>query len=156
LRRVWVIAAIIVALDQITKFLVVRCLGDAPVPILHGYFQLVNWRNTGAAWGILRNYNFVLAAISIVTLAALYFFRNTFGIQRAVAQWAFGLINGGIVGNLIDRLALGHVVDFLDFHVGEHHWPAFNVADSAICVGVFLYVIISWHHDATDAQKSKS
>jgi len=157
LRRVGLIAAIIVVLDQLTKLLVARHLADSPpVPVIDGFFQLVNWRNTGAAWGILHNYNLVLAAISVATVLALYVFRRTFGIERAASAWALGLINGGIIGNVIDRLRLGHVVDFLDFYVGVHHWPAFNVADSAICVGVVLYIIVSWHHDATDAHNAQN
>ena len=156
MRRVGLIAAVIVALDQLTKCQVARCLGDTPVPILDGDFQLVNWRNTGAAWGILHGYNIVLAIISIVTVLALYIFRRTFGIERPAPAWALGLINGGIIGNLIDRLCLGHVVDFLDFHIGSNHWPAFNIADSAICVGVVIYIIVSWRHDATDAHKAQS
>jgi signal peptidase II len=66
---------------------------------------------------------------------------------------ALGLISGGIIGNLIDRLRVGYVIDFLDFHIGRNHWPAFNVADSAICVGVVLYIIVSWQSDG-EAQKA--
>jgi signal peptidase II len=62
---------------------------------------------------------------------------------------------GGIVGNLIDRVWLGHVVDFLDFHVGRHHWPAFNVADAAICVGVALYMLDSWRAERETAETEK-
>jgi len=148
LRRVGIIAVLIVVLDQLTKWLVVQYISPAqPIPIIDGFFQLVHWRNTGAAWGILRDYNIVLAIISVLTVLALYLFRHTFGIQRPAAGWALGLIAGGIVGNVIDRLRLHCVVDFLDFYAGAHHWPAFNVADSAICVGVVLYIIVSWRNE---------
>lgn len=148
MRRVGIIAVLIVVLDQLTKWLVVQYISPAqPIPIIDGFFQLVHWRNTGAAWGILRDYNIVLAIISVLTVLALYLFRHTFGIQRPAAGWALGLIAGGIVGNVIDRLRLHCVVDFLDFYAGAHHWPAFNVADSAICVGVVLYIIVSWRNE---------
>jgi signal peptidase II len=149
LRRVGTIAVLILVLDQLTKWLVVRYIHPAqPVPILDGFFQLVHWRNTGAAWGILRDYNFVLAIISVLTVLALYLFRHTFGIQRPAAGWALGLIAGGILGNVIDRIRFRAVVDFLDFYNDRlGHWPAFNVADSAICVGVVLYIIVSWRNE---------
>ena len=145
MRRVAVIAATIVVLDQLTKWLALRFVSEyEPVTVIPGFFQLVNWRNTGAAWGILRDYNWLLTLISGVTLVALVLFRKSFGIQQKGPAITLGLIMGGIAGNFIDRLRLGSVVDFLGFHIGRHHWPAFNVADSAICVGVVLYIIFSW------------
>jgi len=144
LSRVGLIAVIVVLLDQLTKWWVVEFISPwQPVPILDGFFQLVHWRNSGAAWGIFRDYNAVLAVISVLTVLALYWFRHSFGIERPAAGWALGLISGGIIGNVIDRVRLHCVVDFLDFHIGEHHWPAFNLADSAICAGVVLYFIVS-------------
>jgi signal peptidase II len=146
----WVvlIAATIVALDQLTKWLVVRFIRpEESLIVISGFFDLVNWRNTGAAWGILRDYNFVLTAVSILTVLALVFFRHSFQLQRRASRIALGLIVGGIVGNLIDRVRVGHVIDFLSFYIGRCHWPAFNVADSAICVGVGLYIILSWRSE---------
>lgn len=152
MRRVAIIAAVIAVLDQLTKWLVVAHISpDQPVPMVDGYFQLVNWQNTGAAWGMFRGFNIVLAVISALTLVAIYVFRHSFGIKRPPAGWAIGLIAGGIIGNVVDRLQYGHVVDFLDFHIGSRHWPAFNVADSAICVGVALYILVSWNHDPAQA-----
>lgn len=157
MRRVGLIAAIIAVLDQLTKWLVVRYIApNQVVPVFDNFFQLVNWRNSGAAWGILSDYNIVLAIISVLTILALYLFRHTFGIQRPVAGWALGLIGGGIIGNVVDRIRLGHVVDFLDFYIGGKHWPAFNVADSAICVGIVLYIIASWENEAATAAGHKS
>ena len=147
MRRVALIAAVIALVDQLTKWLVLRGVDPAqPIPVVDGFFQIVNWRNTGAAWGIFRDYNLVLAIVSALTVLALYIFRHTFGVQRTGPALALGLIAGGIVGNVIDRIRLGSVVDFLDFYVARYnwHWPAFNVADSAICIGVVLYIIVSW------------
>ena len=147
---VWVvvIAAAITLADQLTKWLVVRFLADEQSrEIIPGFFALVNWRNTGAAWGILHDNNMLLAVVSLVTILVLYLLRHTFQLHRTISRAAFGLIAGGIVGNFIDRVRFGSVVDFLDFHVAGHHWPAFNVADSAICVGVALYIVVSWRAD---------
>ncbi|MCX7886391.1 MAG: signal peptidase II, partial [Verrucomicrobiae bacterium] len=109
--RVGIVALIIVLLDQLSKALVVRFISPSePVPVLEGFFQLVHWRNTGAAWGILRGYNLLLTAVSVATLLALYWFRRSFGMERPLAGWSLGLIVGGIVGNLIDRARLGAVV----------------------------------------------
>ena len=85
--------------------------------------------------------------VSVLAILALFLFRHTFQLQRPSSRLMLGLITGGIVGNLIDRLRVGHVIDFLFFHVGRYHWPAFNVADSAICIGVGLYIILSWRRD---------
>jgi signal peptidase II len=147
----WValIAVSVAVLDQLTKWLVVRFIGsEESRVVISGFFSLVNWSNTGAAWGMFQNYNLVLAVISLLTVLALYLFRRSFPLSRWGSRIAFGLIVGGIIGNLIDRIRVGYVIDFLFFYIGQYHWPAFNVADSAICVGVGLYIILSWRNDA--------
>jgi signal peptidase II len=139
------IAVAIVIADQLTKLLVLRNVdSECPVVVIDGFFRLVNWTNTGAAWGTFRDSNTLLAVVSVLTVVALYLFRHSFQIHLAGSQIALGLIAGGITGNVIDRFRLGHVVDFLDFYIDGHHWPAFNVADSAICCGVALYIIVSF------------
>lgn len=143
----WValIAVAIVALDQLTKWLVVTSLGfEESRVVIKGFFNLVNWRNTGAAWGMFQDYNIVLAAVSVLTILVLYLFRHSLQLHRLSARIALGLIAGGIFGNLIDRMRVGYVIDFLHFYVNNFHWPAFNVADSAICIGVGLYIIATW------------
>lgn len=144
---VW-IAAAITALDQATKLLVVRYLGEAEARVvIPEFFNLVHWRNTGAAWGMLQGWNWVLAGISILTVLALYLFRHTLQLEKPAARVALGLITGGIIGNFIDRVRVGSVIDFLDFHIAGRHWPAFNVADSAICCGVALYILVTWRSE---------
>jgi len=146
----WValIAVTVAVLDQLTKWLVVRFISpEESRVVVSGFFNLVNWTNTGAAWGIFQNNNLVLATISLLTILALYLFRRSFHLGRWGSRIALGLITGGIIGNLIDRIRVGSVIDFLFFYVGQYHWPAFNVADSAICIGVGLYIILSWRSD---------
>jgi signal peptidase II len=148
----WValIAVTIAALDQLSKWLIVRSISPAETRVVvSGFFSLVNWRNTGAAWGIFQHYNLMLTAISLLTVLAIYLFRHSFPLNRPGARIALGLIAGGIMGNLIDRIRVEAVIDFLSFHIGQYHWPAFNVADSAICIGVGLYIIMSWRKDDT-------
>ena len=150
------IAATIAATDQLTKWLMVRWLDQGQSYIvIGGFLNLVRWTNTGAAWGILQDRNLVLTAISVITILTLYLFRHSFQFNRPIGRVALSLIVGGIIGNLIDRVRLGHVVDFLDFHIGRHHWPAFNVADAAICVGVALYVLDSWRAEQETAEKTE-
>ncbi len=143
----WValIAVAIAALDQFTKWVVVRFISPEETRVvIAGFFSLVNWRNTGAAWGIFQHYNLLLTVVSLLTVLVLWLFRHSFSLGRPGPRLALGLIAGGIVGNLIDRVRVGSVIDFLYFSIGRYHWPAFNVADSSICVGVGLYIILSW------------
>lgn len=153
-RRVTSIALIVIALDQLTKALVRHALeyGDERV-IIGGFFKFVHWGNTGAAWSAFRGNNLALAGVAVVALVVLFFSRHHFGSRSAVGQIAFGLIIGGIVGNLIDRIFIHHVVDFLYFYLqprgGGEPWgfPAFNIADSAICTGVGLVFLLTWRSE---------
>ena len=134
--------------DQLTKHWVMQTLplGD-PYPVIQGFFDLTHVRNTGAAWGILGGQNTALTLLSMVMLLVMVIFRRSFLSDTWDHRVALGLMIGGILGNLFDRMRLGWVVDFLDFHVGGYHWPAFNIADAAICIGVGIYVLSAlWAH----------
>lgn len=142
------IALAVAVLDQLTKALIQGVLEHgAAVEVVPGFFRIVHWSNTGAAWGIFRDSNTLLAVVSVLTVLALYLFRHSLGLDRWCNRLGLGLIGGGIIGNFIDRVRLGYVVDFLDFSIGRYHWPAFNIADSAICIGIGLYLISSWRAD---------
>lgn len=132
----------IALLDQVTKELVRAhfLVGDL-LPIIPGFFNLTYVRNTGAAWGMMSGLNGWLIVLSVIMLAVLVIFRRSFLTDTVTHRIASGLMIAGIIGNLIDRLRLGYVVDFLDFHLAESHFPSFNVADSAICIGVTLYIL---------------
>jgi signal peptidase II len=152
-RRIALIALLVVALDQLTKQIVLRFLGYAQEKVvIAGFFKFVHWGNTGAAWSLFRGNNGLLAGVALVALLVLYFSRHHFDSRTLLSQIAFGLIFGGIVGNLIDRLRVKHVIDFIYFYVqqksgAEIGFPAFNVADSAICTGVGLVFLITWMSD---------
>ena len=152
-RRIALLAVLIVALDQLTKQVVLRLLGYAQEKVvIEGFFKFVHWGNTGAAWSLFRGNNELLAGVALVALLVLFLSRHYFDSRTLLSQIAFGLIFGGIVGNLIDRLWAGHVIDFICFYIErrggtEIGFPAFNVADSAICTGVGLVFLITWRSD---------
>jgi signal peptidase II len=158
-RRIVWIALVLVAVDQLTKHIVLRYLGYAEEKvIIDGFFRLVHWGNTGAAWSLFRGNNSLLALIAVVALIILFFSRHHFDSRNLLGQFAFGLICGGIIGNLIDRLWAKHVIDFLYFYVykrggGEIGFPAFNIADTAICTGVGLVFLLTWRSEKTAAKQ---
>ena len=152
--RVYSIALGIIALDQLTKWVVHFNIDfrSQEIPVIEGFFKLVYWGNTGSAFSMFSGQNHLLAIIAMGAIVAIFFFRSFFEIHHALGRWAMGLINGGIVGNLIDRLVHNYVVDFLFFYtqrksgsviVSEIGFPAFNVADTAITTGIGLIFLLS-------------
>lgn len=141
--------AIFVA-DQLTKLWIARLLpfgvfGESMggIRVIKGFFYLAHVGNTGAAWSMFSGQGVMLAALAGATLFAIYFWREALGLRDRYAQVCFGLLCGGIVGNLVDRVVHGHVIDFIDLRFGTYIYPTFNVADSGICVGVILYLFQS-------------
>lgn len=151
-RVFFLLATGILALDQITKFWISSLLplGSYYAPnrieVIPGFFHLVHVGNPGAAWSMFQGYSKLLGAFALVTLLAIFLWRRSLGLRLLPVQISFGLLCGGIVGNLVDRLLHGHVIDFLDFHFGSYTYPTFNVADSGICVGVVIYLIYSFRN----------
>lgn len=142
---IWLgIATIIVLLDQVTKITMSRLLVYGQSEVITPYFNLVMVYNQGAAFSFLANSGgwqrwFFSGLAFVVSLAIIWMlWKNA---SQRLFCWSLSLILGGAVGNLIDRLIYGHVIDFLDFHIGTLHWPAFNVADSAITLGAALFVL---------------
>lgn len=143
-----IISAVIVVFDLWTKWLVLARIDlHEAIPVIPNLFQLVHVRNTGAAFGIGANADSRLVplllnagAIAVFCVVVVYALRSA--VTDRLLQTGLHLILGGAIGNLLDRFRFGYVVDFLDVYVRwggrEHHWPAFNVADSAICVGIAL------------------
>lgn len=155
-RRLFWVALGILAADQATKILVTRNLAfHEELVLLDGFFKLVHWGNTGAAWSLFHGNNLALALVSAAALLALFFCRRHFATHTTRGQIAVGLLFGGIIGNLIDRLRVDHVIDFIRFYVHRREsgteigFPAFNIADSAICVGVGLLFLMSWQENET-------
>lgn len=145
--RFGAIAGAIVLLDQVTKALVLLNMQlHHTIAVIPGFFNLTHVRNPGGAFGFmaqsdspLRHWFFLAAAVLALGMI-LYFYHQT-PKSRPFFGFALALIFGGAVGNLIDRLRFGEVVDFLDVYVGAYHWPAFNIADSAVTVGVVIFLL---------------
>jgi signal peptidase II len=138
------LGSVVCILDQLSKAWVLASLTEGQiVEVVPGIFNLTLAFNRGAAFGIMSDFSdqtrhLLLALTTVLALTAVMYFLYYDYLEDRVAQSALGLILGGAFGNIIDRLRLGEVVDFLDVYYGTYHWPAFNVADSAICVGVFI------------------
>jgi signal peptidase II len=139
-----ILSAVVIILDLWTKHLVLKSIRlHEAVPVIPDFFQIVHVRNTGAAFGLGANASSKLVpillnvgAIAVFCVVVVYAFRTA--VTDRLLQTGLHLILGGAIGNLVDRFRFGYVVDFLDVYIGTHHWPAFNVADSAICIGIAL------------------
>src|ERR1700712_3113782 len=120
-RRIAGIALVVLALDQLTKAIVLHFLPNVwdERNVLPGFFKLVHWQNTGAAWSSFTGKNGALALIAIAALVILFFSRHHFNSHTMLGQFAFGLVIGGIMGNLLDRIIRQHVVDFLRFYLQQ-------------------------------------
>lgn len=155
-RLFLLLALTVLTLDQASKLWIASRLPYGVMPfspeaitVVHGFFYLIHVGNTGAAWSLFAGQSVALAMLAAATLGAIGFWRRPLGLRQKPVQIAFGLLCGGITGNLIDRLAHGRVTDFIDLHFGPNFpamfnpYPTFNIADSGICVGTILYVIHS-------------
>lgn len=143
--RAAAIAMAVLLLDQVTKALVVRAWvpDSRGVDVIPGFFQLVHFRNRGGAWGMFSDYPWGLSIFSVIAIVFLLL-RYRSLVDGSVLRSVFlALVLGGILGNLVDRVGRGSVVDFLYLSLGKYNWPAFNVADSAICIGVFGFILIT-------------
>lgn len=140
------LAAIVFLLDQLSKLAVMRALALGETHrIVPGLFNLTHLRNRGAAFGLFADVESVVVLVFLIgfSLAALVLVLVLLcrGTASKLSGWGLGLILGGALGNLFDRLRSGSVVDFLDFHLGPYHWPAFNLADSAIVIGAAVLMV---------------
>ena len=148
----YAIALSILILDQASKLAIVQAMRvGQTIPVLPDFFDIAFVMNPGAAFGIMasrssafRSPFFMLVSALAIGLIVYYYHRYLHEPARLPSA-ALGLILGGAVGNLIDRMRFGMVIDFLDFHVGGYHWPAFNVADAAISIGVGLMLLRMLH-----------
>ena len=145
----WLGLALVVAgLDQYSKRLVIEHLDYGEHVGVLPFFSWVHWRNEGAAFSFLNDaggwQRWVFVTLAIGVCSFLVFELMRLGRRERLQAWAFALILGGALGNLIDRIALGYVTDFLRFYWRDWYFPAFNVADSAIFLGVVLWFILIW------------
>ena len=149
-RKYWVLLIFclgILLLDQATKYMVVQKLPlYRRVEVIQGFFNLTHVRNTGGAFGIFGGEkggigSILFVAVSLIAVGAILYLFTKVKESEKILALSFSLILSGALGNLIDRLRYGEVVDFLDFYLSTYHWPAFNISDSAICIGIGLMAI---------------
>jgi len=135
----------VVLLDYITKKLIEIYVKPHEVINVFPFLRIVNVKNTGAAFGLFANLGnniFIIISLIAIILIILYLLRTDDEIETL----SLSMILGGAIGNLIDRVTIGQVIDFIDFFVGKWHWPAFNVADSALTIGIFLFLLANIRH----------
>lgn len=139
----------VVTLDQLSKYFIQKIIHlHESITVIDDFFSLTYIRNKGAAFGLLSDkgdgFRFIFFFItSVIALVILwYLFIKPYKSDRAT-QISISLVSGGAIGNLIDRIRLGEVVDFLDFYIGNYHWPAFNLADSAITIGIVIFFLFN-------------
>ena len=144
--RLVAVAGLVVLADQVTKALVLKYVAlHTNIPVITGIFDITHILNPGGAFGLMANMSVALRTIVFLFISSLavglvlYFYLKTPPGYGFLAV-AFALIFGGAIGNLIDRVRFGMVVDFIDVYIGNYHWPAFNIADSAITVGIFIFI----------------
>lgn len=143
--RYFFIALMVLLLDQSTKWLVVHKMDlYESIPVIHDFFYLTSHRNRGAAFGILQDKIWLFILITVVVVAFIIYYLWKLKNESAGMSIAFALILGGAIGNLVDRILKGEVVDFLHFQFGSYQFPIFNIADSSIVIGVALLLILTF------------
>lgn len=159
--RFFAIILLVVVCDQLSKVWILQnfTLYDSTV-IIPGFFNLTFLRNTGAAFGMFAGHaawwrQLFFIGVAVIALVVILFMQRKLGPQNPMYTISLGFIGGGAIGNLIDRVLYGSVIDFLDVYIGSHHWPAFNVADSAITVGVCIFLLTQFLEDRK-AKKDKT
>ncbi len=163
-KMFWSVAAGTFVFDQITKLIVMKTIpweencptyflpgeqgfvpGFEPIEVVPALFYLVNVDNPGAAFSLFSGWQIGLSFFAALALFGIFIFRKNLELDRRPVQISIGLLSGGIAGNLVDRMLHNHVIDFLDVHIPlvNYRWPAFNIADCGIVVGVIFYLFIS-------------
>lgn len=135
----YIIALFVILLDQWTKWLIVKNMeiGES-IEIINGFLYITSHRNKGAAWGILQNQMVFFYIITVIVVIAIIYYMQKYAKQHAMLGAALSLMLGGAIGNFIDRLFRKEVVDFIHTYIFQYNFPIFNIADSALTIGVFL------------------
>jgi signal peptidase II len=152
-KRIFILSGIIALIDQLVKITVTNSLVGEHIAVIKNFFYLTYVENTGAAWSMFSGNRWFLVIISILAIYAIIkYFLLDINITK-VEFAAYGLMLGGIVGNLIDRILYGYVKDFFEFNFGSYQFPVFNVADTCIVVGALLVVVHLMRNAVTQRRK---
>lgn len=154
MKKIGIYGAIYLFLDQIIKRIITVFVGlGESISIIPNFFHFTYVRNTGAAWSILEGNTVFLIAISFVAIALVYWFMLKDKKIEKIEEIGYGILLGGILGNLFDRVMLGYVIDFFHFTFGNYSFPVFNVADIGIVIGTFIIIFImikeDWHANSS-------
>lgn len=138
---VFSIALLIVILDQLTKYTIKQSLQlNQSIPVIKNIFHLTYITNTGSAFGLFKGFNFIFILFSVIVVVAILHYLKKIKNNEKALQFSVGLLLGGTIGNLIDRLLHDAVIDFIDFRI----WPVFNIADSAVTISIILLIALLW------------
>ena len=149
-----VISSLIILLDQIVKLLITHNLvvGES-IKIINNFFYITYVNNSGAAWSILTGNRILLIVITLLVLFIIYKYLIKNKKLQKIEQIIYGLLVGGVIGNLIDRVVRGYVIDYLDFYIFNYDYPIFNIADAAIVIAVILLIYLIIKGDKYDSRR---
>ena len=153
----YIIALLVIAADQLTKWLVVKKMeyGES-IEIIENYLYITSHRNRGAAWGILQGQMWFFYLITVVVLIGIIYYIQKLSKESKLLGVALGLMLGGAIGNFIDRVIRKEVVDFVHTYIFNYSFPVFNVADSALCIGVALLIIYMFLSERQEKKERKN
>lgn len=154
--RYYLLALVIIGIDQLSKWLVITKMDVyEQIPMIDGFFYLTSHRNEGAAWGILQGKMMFFYIITAIVVIGLIYYMQRYARNFTLLAISLSLVLGGAIGNFIDRLFRKEVVDFLDFIIFTYDYPIFNIADSALVVGVIGLLIATLFEDKLKGKASK-
>lgn len=152
-RLFYIITLVVIAIDQYTKWLIVKNMElYEQITVIKNLFWITSHRNEGAAWGILQGQMIFFYIITVIVIAAIVYYLEKHAAHSKLLMIGLNLILGGAIGNFIDRIFRKGVVDFLDFDIFTYNFPIFNIADSALVVGVGLVIIATFIEDKKEKQ----
>ncbi|MDQ0350540.1 signal peptidase II [Alkalibacillus filiformis] len=139
----YIIALLIVALDQMTKWIIIQAMNvHESIEVISGFFYITSHRNSGAAWGMLQGQMWLFYIVTMFVVGVIVYYMRQYSNGYKLLNTGFALILGGAIGNFIDRVVMQEVVDFLDFTIFNYNFPIFNVADIALTIGVTIIIIL--------------
>ena len=149
-----ILSVLVLIIDQISKLIVVKSLDqNSSIEVIKSFFYLTRTNNTGAAFSILLGKRILLIIITILVLIYVFYYLKKNKVTNKLEMLSYSLIIGGSLGNLIDRVIYGYVIDFLSFKIGTYNFPIFNLADTSLTIGVILLIIINWKGKENDSNK---
>jgi signal peptidase II len=151
----YILALFVIFIDQWTKWLIVKYmeLGQS-IPVIETFFYLTSHRNRGAAWGMLQGQMWFFYIITVIVIGAVIYYMQRYAKEQPLLGLSLGFILGGAIGNFIDRLLRKEVVDFIDVYIFSYNYPIFNIADSALVIGVGMIMILTFLEGKQEKEKA--